>query len=525
MKRKEIKSEHAGLIVLIFLATIFVVPVRAEDEYQVIVTLQAPEPIASGRFGVETKLFEGGLIIGVYQADVDEITSAGKAYIYDSDWKLKTTLPSPTPGEGEAFGRQVDAFDDKIVIANDRAFVDSSIEAGMVYLFDTDGSPFLELKGPIVGLRQKFGAEVALGKDIILVAEIGGMMEGVIHAGLVHAFDHEGTYIRNLTSPSMKPGGTFGWSIAVSDEYILVGEPGYIPLSQIPEICSVYVYDYDWNHVATLIAPDEMERTCFGISTSISSDYVIVGEPWATVEGNEKAGRAHIFDTYWNHVATLQSPTPEDNGEFGRDVALGGDIVVVGERKGDVDSMNEGKVHVFDVEGNLIATLVSPEPAVSSMFGYSVETDGEIIVVGETGVKVGDESKAGKVHVFGKGTTVFAVDDLSISPNPVNKGKTVTIAVECRNTGTISGEYPVVLSINKAVEDEKTVTIGPDETTSVSFEVPAGEAGEYSVDVNGLSGSFVVAKAQTGIPGFPFESIVISIALAVLVLWLTQRQR
>ena len=101
----------------------------------------------------------------------------------------------------------------------------------------------------------------------------------------------------------------------------------------------------------------------------------------------------------------------------------------------------------------------------------------------------------------------------------------MTVSVECGNTGTVSGEYQVVLTINGAVEDEKTVTIGPDETTRVSFVVTAGEAGEYLVDVNGLSGSYDVEKAQTGIPGFPFESIVLSMVLAVLLLWLIQRKR
>jgi hypothetical protein len=78
----------------------------------------------------------------------------------------------------------------------------------------------------------------------------------------------------------------------------------------------------------------------------------------------------------------------------------------VGERRGDVESMNEGKAYVFDLEGNLISTLVSPEPFPGNQFGYSVETDGEIIVVCEADVEAGGKSKAGKVHVFGLGEPV-----------------------------------------------------------------------------------------------------------------------
>jgi len=400
MKKNKLNQMSTAFFLSCIVVALVIRPVQADEEYHVIATLQSPEPTSSGGFGRVIKLFEGGLIVGVYEADVDDVTSAGKAYVYDPEWDLVTLLQSPTPLEGEAFGRHIDTLGDKIAIANDRALVDGLIEAGMVYLFYTDGSPFLELKAPFVGLYQKFGAEVTLGRDIILIAETGGMVEGASHGGLVHVYDDEGSYIRNLTSPSIKQEGTFGWSIAASDEYVLVGEPGYIPRSMIPKVCSVYVFDYDWNHVATLNAPDQMERTCFGASTSICAGHVVIGEPSATVDGFEKAGRAHIFDTEWNHVATLQSPTPEPLAEFGGDVVVGGDIVVVGECKGDVDSMNEGKAHVFDLDGNLIATLVSPEPAVAALFGSSVETDGEIIVVGETNVEAGGESKAGKVHVF-----------------------------------------------------------------------------------------------------------------------------
>jgi hypothetical protein len=267
------------------------------------------------------------------------------------------------------------------------------------------------------------------------------------------------------------------------------------------------------------------ERSFYGFSTSISGNHAVIGEIWATVDGNEKAGRAHLYDAGWNLVATLQSPTPDFTGEFGFDVKTGGDIVVVGERRGDVESMNEGKAYVFNLEGNLITTLVSPAPFPGNQFGHSVETDGEIIVVCEADVEAGGEPKAGKVHVFEKGTVppdlTFIVENLTINPATVKKGETVTISVETKNIGKISGDCEVILTIDGAVEDECTVTLGPDESISVDFDVVAGKAGKYSVDVNGLTDSFTV----DGIPGFPIEFIVIGIAIAVLGLWLTQRQR
>jgi len=50
----------------------------------------------------------------------------------------------------------------------------------------------------------------------------------------------------------------------------------------------------------------------------------------------------------------------------------------------------------------------------------------------------------------------------------------------------------------------------------VSFEVSATEEGSHSVDVSGLTGSYEVRRAQTGIPGFPVESIIAGLAIASL---------
>ncbi len=403
MKRKEIKSKHTGLIILIFLATILVVPIRAEEGYQVIITLQAPEPAFFGGYGLQTALFEDGIAIGEYTGDIGSINSAGRAYIYDLDWNIISILHAPIPKVEMQFGRNVDALGDIVVVGCSRFDMEDIREAGKVFVFDSEGTLLTILQSPDPMDLGFFGSEVALSRNRILVAELGGTEQGFIHPGSVYAYTHEGVLIRNVTSPSMISEGCFGKSLAANDEYILVGEPGQMGDGRPLDIGSVYVYDYDWNLVTTLQPPDMQERSFFGFSTSISGDHFVIGELWATVDGHEKAGRAHIYDTSLNYVATLQSPTPEENAEFGRDVAIGGDIVVVGERRGDVESMNEGKAHVFDLEGNLISTLISPTPFPGYQFGYSVETDGEIIVVGEADVEAGGESKAGKVHVFGLG--------------------------------------------------------------------------------------------------------------------------
>ena len=136
-----------------------------------------------------------------------------------------------------------------------------------------------------------------------------------------------------------------------------------------------------------------------------------------------------------------------------------------------------------------------------------------------------DEGKINLFYDISEGAPVFELSSLTINPSVVEVGEEVSASIEVANTGEKAGSYTVILKIDEEVEDEKSVSLGPDESVTVSFEVPTTEEGTYSVDINGLTGSYDVEKAQTGIPGFPFESIVLSVVLAVIVLWLLQRQR
>ena len=88
----------------------------------------------------------------------------------------------------------------------------------------------------------------------------------------------------------------------------------------------------------------------------------------------------------------------------------------------------------------------------------------------------------------------FSVSDPSISPIDANIGETVTISVLVANTGDASGSYEVTLKINGVAEATKEATVGAGASEEVTFTTAKDAAGSYSVDVNGLSGSFTVKK-------------------------------
>jgi hypothetical protein len=437
-----------SFIILCVLAVVYVTPVKGEEEYHLIATLQSPAPHGYGAFGGDSELGEDFLVIGECYALVNEGMSVGRGYIFDFDWNLITSIQSH-------FASSIDVLDDLIIVGNPDVNIDDFAEAGKAYLFNTGGSLLLTLQSPNPMTYGNFGAMVNFGKDTIVVSEIGGSVQGFNSPGLVHVFDMEGDLLTTFMSPSPKPYGRFGNFMDVSDEFIVIGEVG--EKSRPKDDCTVYVFDYSWNPVATLQSPDQQIRSQYGRDVDIENDLLLVCEMWATVDGHEKAGRAHLYDTDWNLITSFQAPDPEDHAEFGRGVKIGGDLIIIGERFRDVTVMNEGKVYVYDLEGNPLTTLVSPEPTIAAQFGFRVESDGEFIVVSELEATAGGVSKAGRVHIFGLGEPAVV--------EPVDEGEPV-------------------------VEEDAEET-----------------------------------QSGGGIPGFPYESLLVGVVSAVLVLWSIQRRR
>ncbi len=123
----------------------------------------------------------------------------------------------------------------------------------------------------------------------------------------------------------------------------------------------------------------------------------------------------------------------------------------------------------------------------------------------------------------------FVVNNLLIEGDSVQVGDAVEISVQVSNVGGLVGAHTVVLRVNEEVEDEFEVTLDPDGSDTVLFEYSPTQAGNYTVVIGDLSGSFTVeeqtivetpsetdTESSGGIPGYPVWSIVIALLLISL---------
>jgi hypothetical protein len=90
----------------------------------------------------------------------------------------------------------------------------------------------------------------------------------------------------------------------------------------------------------------------------------------------------------------------------------------------------------------------------------------------------------------------FKVSDLSIIPSEVYSSQAVTISALVSNRGDLTGNFEAILKINNVIFQTQTFMMNGGDSRTVRFTVDSDTTGEYIVDVNGLSGSFIVKAPE-----------------------------
>jgi uncharacterized repeat protein (TIGR01451 family) len=117
----------------------------------------------------------------------------------------------------------------------------------------------------------------------------------------------------------------------------------------------------------------------------------------------------------------------------------------------------------------------------------------------------------------------FGVSNLIINPTNTGPNQQVRISVDVTNSGGANGDYMVELKVDGTVKDNRKVTLGAGESQTVDFTTIGDATGNYQVEINGLTGEFVVT-GPTGLNWWLIFGIVAAIILAVGI-WILIRWR
>jgi hypothetical protein len=106
----------------------------------------------------------------------------------------------------------------------------------------------------------------------------------------------------------------------------------------------------------------------------------------------------------------------------------------------------------------------------------------------------------------------LVVSGLTISPTEVNAGQRVTISVQVTNNGDFAGSSNLTLNVNNVAVATRDISVPGGTTQTVDFTTIQDTSGTYNVDVNGLSGTFVVKALSLPSPPAAFTTSALTIS-------------
>ena len=207
-----------------------------------------------------------------------------------------------------------------------------------------------------------------------------------------------------LTAGDPVPEADFGRSVAIAGDLVAVGAGG----ADVDSVDAGAVYLFKQHGLtyvpeAKLVAPDPTSGAEFGRAVAIQGNMVIVGARFAQVGNSSTAGAAYVFRKYkgaWHFEEKIASPTPGNDDNFGRALAIQGDVLVVTARKENLGASDVGAAYVFRYRGGrwmYQAKLTASNATPGAYFGQSVAIHGDVIAVG---ARNADPNAAGAIYLF-----------------------------------------------------------------------------------------------------------------------------
>jgi hypothetical protein len=302
--------------------------------------LFAPNGVLGDNFGHSVDIYEDVVAIGAPQKAVGADNARGRVYIFKRNgnaWDLQIGL---IPADGKAddrFGKAVALYKNILVIGAPGRDHSNLEDPGSIYAFAYINNTW-EAKGIINAqqplLNDEFGTYIDFW-NYTLAASSFDLAVDNIHCGVVYTFNTNSTASQWLIGQKLVPNVKndwmyFGRSVAIGDDYVVVGAPGYETADK-PNAGAWFaytrvngnwqIYDYD---IETANAKEEM-----GKAAAVDGKTLYIGSHMY----NAHRGRVIIHHEY---ARDIYHPDPFIPTNFGQVVAAHNGNYIVGVGGGSV---------------------------------------------------------------------------------------------------------------------------------------------------------------------------------------------
>jgi len=351
-------------------------------------------------FGISVGIHGDYAVVGAPDHKVND-NSNGAAYIFQrngTSWIETGIISASDTVSGGRFGSAVAIFGQYIVVSNPTANI-AGERSGVAYLFKlkrngTDWMQLATILPPDIGAYDYFGESVAITETDLVIGAPRDDDLGY-NAGAVYVYERNGfswKQKQKLTASDGSYGEDFGYSVAISGDYLAIGAPWKDNV--VTNAGAVYIFkrkDNIWSEQAKLVAEYGYPDDLFGYAVAISGYYVLVGVPFSNPYC-ENSGSAYLFKrsgSSWDKGTKLIPPTGSTNDYFGQSVAIDGSLIAIGAPHV-LEGSHSGAVYFFKRSGYRWTgdSILKPEGNTRS-FGESIALDRKILVIGAPGASTG----------------------------------------------------------------------------------------------------------------------------------------
>ena len=372
------------------------------------IKLTASEPIYGENFGRAVSICGDYAVIGASGCEKDENYLhfvPGSVYIFKREgtsWtqQAKFGLFDQSDDHYE-FGRSVSISGDYIVagIPRDRKH---AIDAGSADIYKREGTNWVQqtnLTAVDAKRYDLFGSSVSISGDFVIVGVPGAdpipTGYGRDRYGAAYIFKRDGidwTQQAKLIPSDSANNREFGTLVSIDGDYAVVATK--------PQECGVYIFKREGTDWMEQIKLNGSIGDSFGSSISIRGDYVVVGG----------RGSVYIFKREgenWIQETELTSLEGSTDNTFGASVSINGDYVIVGAPyyDDDVNGRDSGSVYMFkrgDTSWTQQLKITAWDGVFQDYFGTSVSIDGNYIIIGAPGPE-SSIYHTGSVYILNRG--------------------------------------------------------------------------------------------------------------------------
>ncbi len=313
-------------------------------------------------FGNSVSISGDYAIVGANLHDTNGSMNRGKAYIYKrngTSWPEQAILIASDGAAEDRFGYSVSISGDYAIVGARLHDTNGNLDRGKAYIFKRSGTTWTQEATLIASdgtAQSEFGFSVSISGDYAIVGANRHNTNGNTNQGKAYIFKRNGTAWQQestLTSPDGAAGDQFGYSVAISGAFALVGAT-FHDVNGNPNQGKAYFYKRNatsWQLDASFTGSDGGVNDNFGTSVYLSGDYAVVGANRHSTNGNTDRGKAYIFKrngAVWNQESILIASDGATGDNFGDAVSISNGNVIVGAPDHDTNSQsNRGKVYFF----------------------------------------------------------------------------------------------------------------------------------------------------------------------------------